>query len=36
MIGKEPRLLLGMADIARDSVPALKLGRFVFTGATEF
>ena len=36
MIGKEPRLLLGMGDIARDSVPALKLGRFAFTGATEF
>jgi PmbA protein len=36
MIGKEPRLLLGIGDIARDSVPALKLSRFMFTGATEF
>jgi PmbA protein len=36
MIGKEPRLLLGMRDIARNSVPALKLSRFTFTGATEF
>jgi PmbA protein len=36
MIGKEPRLLLGMGDIARDSVPALKLSKFMFTGATEF
>lgn len=36
LIGKEPRLLTGMADIARDSVPALKLDQFAFTGATEF
>ena len=36
MIGREPRLLLGLGDIARDSVPALKLGKFTFTGATEF
>jgi predicted Zn-dependent protease len=36
MIGNEPKLLLGLVDIARDSVPALKLGRFTFTGATEF
>jgi PmbA protein len=36
MIGKEPCLLLGMGDIARDSVPALKLAKFAFTGATEF
>jgi predicted Zn-dependent protease len=36
MIGKESRLLTGLASIARDSVPALKLGAFTFTGATEF
>lgn len=36
MVGREPRLLAGMASIARVSVPALKLGRFRFTGATEF
>jgi predicted Zn-dependent protease len=36
MIGKEPRLLLGMGGMARDSVPALKLSKFTFTGATEF
>jgi PmbA protein len=36
MIGSETRLLLGMRDIARISVPALKLGAFSFTGATEF
>jgi PmbA protein len=37
MIGNEPRLLAGMAlDISRNSVPALKLNRFAFTGATEF
>jgi predicted Zn-dependent protease len=36
MIGKEPRLLSGLGDIARDNVPALKLGKFTFTGATEF
>lgn len=36
MIGGEPRLLLGMGGIARDSVPALKLNKFTFTGATEF
>ncbi|MFN2165051.1 MAG: metallopeptidase TldD-related protein, partial [Anaerolineae bacterium] len=36
MIGREPRLLLGLGDIAHDSVPALKLGKFTFTGATEF
>ncbi len=35
-IGREPRLLIGMGDIGRDSVPALKLDRFTFTGATEF
>jgi len=36
MIGKESRLLAGLASIARDSVPTLKLGAFTFTGATEF
>ncbi len=36
LIGKEPRLLTGLAGIARDSVPALKLAEFRFTGATEF
>ncbi len=35
-IGKELRLLGGMGDIAHDSVPALKLHGFNFTGATEF
>jgi predicted Zn-dependent protease len=35
MIGAEPRLLMSMG-IARSSVPALKLGKFSFTGATEF
>jgi len=36
LIGRETRLLTGLAAIARDSVPALKLGKFRFTGATEF
>ncbi len=36
MIGREPRLLLGLANMARDTVPALKLSKFTFTGATEF
>jgi PmbA protein len=36
MVGSELKLLLGRAGIARDSVPALKLDRFTFTGATEF
>jgi len=36
MVGREPRLLTGLAPMAGDSVPALKLGRFHFTGATEF
>jgi len=36
MIGRQPRLLLGLANIARDNVPALKLNKFTFTGATEF
>jgi predicted Zn-dependent protease len=35
-IGRDARLLPGLASIARDSVPALKLGAFNFTGATEF
>jgi predicted Zn-dependent protease len=36
MVGREPRLLAGFGNIARVSVPALKLGTFRFTGATEF
>ena len=36
MIGAEPRLLTGLGGLGRDSVPALKLGEFRFTGATEF
>jgi predicted Zn-dependent protease len=36
MVGKESRLLSGFMGVARDRVPALKLGRFRFTGATEF
>jgi predicted Zn-dependent protease len=36
MIGQTPRLLAGMGGLARASVPALKLGSFSFTGATEF
>jgi len=35
-IGRHTRLLTGLASIARDSVPALKLSAFSFTGATEF
>jgi PmbA protein len=35
-IGNEPRLLTGMTGFVRHSVPALKLNRFAFTGATEF
>jgi predicted Zn-dependent protease len=35
-IGRDARLLPGMVGIARESVPALKLGAFNFTGATEF
>jgi PmbA protein len=35
-IGRDTRLLSGMGGIVRDSVPALKLGKFTFTGATEF
>jgi predicted Zn-dependent protease len=36
MIGSQTRLLLGIRDIARISVPALKLGAFSFTGTTDF
>lgn len=36
MIGAEPRLLTGLGNLGRDSVPALKLGAFRFTGVTEF
>lgn len=36
MVGNKPRLLTGLAGLARDSVPALKLSMFTFTGATEF
>jgi predicted Zn-dependent protease len=36
LIGRQPRLLSGLGDIARERVPALKLNRFRFTGATEF
>jgi PmbA protein len=36
MVGREPRLLSGLGGLARDSVPALKLGTFTFTGVTEF
>jgi PmbA protein len=36
MVGRKPRLLLGLGDLARDSVPALKLAQFTFTGATDF
>ncbi len=36
MVGNEPKVLLGLGGIARDSVPALKLNNFGFTGATEF
>jgi predicted Zn-dependent protease len=35
-IGWRPKLLPGMATIGGASVPALKLGKFRFTGATEF
>ncbi len=35
-IGRERRLLMGFMGYGRDSVPALKLSRFNFTGATEF
>ena len=36
MVGRQARLLVGMANLARVSVPAVKLRRFRFTGATEF
>jgi PmbA protein len=36
MVGRDTRLLIGAGNIARDRVPALKLGKFRFTGATEF
>jgi len=35
-IGRERRLLAGWSGMGRDAVPALKLARFHFTGATEF
>jgi predicted Zn-dependent protease len=35
-IGSQTRLLTGRWEIARDNVPALKLGSFTFTGVTEF
>jgi len=35
-VGQEPRLLSGFDGLFRVSVPALKLGSFRFTGATEF
>jgi len=35
-IGNEPHLLSGFGGLLRNSVPALKLGTFSFTGATEF
>jgi predicted Zn-dependent protease len=36
LVGREPRLLAGFRNMARVSVPALKLGTFRFTGATDF
>jgi predicted Zn-dependent protease len=35
-IGSQPRLLPGFGGLARDSVPALHLSAFRFTGATQF
>ena len=35
-IGRQARMLEGMGGIGHDSVPALKLNKFNFTGATEF
>jgi predicted Zn-dependent protease len=35
-IGSETRILQGMGGLGRNSVPALKLAEFSFTGATEF
>ncbi len=36
MVGSESRLLSGWSALFRSTVPALKLGKFNFTGATEF
>jgi predicted Zn-dependent protease len=36
MVGKESRILSGWSALFRSTVPALKLGKFNFTGATEF
>jgi predicted Zn-dependent protease len=36
MVGRDTRLLIGVGNIGRHCVPALKLSRFTFTGATEF
>jgi PmbA protein len=36
LIGSVPRLLVGMGGLGSESVPALKLSKFTFTGATEF
>jgi predicted Zn-dependent protease len=36
MIGQEALLLPGWPNLVRHSVPALRLGEFTFTGATEF
>lgn len=35
-VGREARLLAGMGPLGRDSVPALQLTAFTFTGTTEF
>jgi PmbA protein len=35
-ISRDTRLLIGMADITCDRMPALKVNQFRFTGATEF
>ena len=35
-IGREPRFLSGLAIFTGDSVPAIKMGAFRFTGVTEF
>ncbi len=35
-LGRERRLLMGWFGMGRDAVPAVKLSRFHFTGATEF
>ena len=36
LIGAEPRMLPGLGGLGHDSVPALKLNKFRFTGVTEF